>query len=980
MNENRSFAFAIFVSMNDSLRNSLHTLEQQLEGEIQTDALTITAYATDASAYREKPLAVCFPKHNQDLQHIISFANTHEIGLIPRTAGTSLAGQVVGSGIVVDVSRYFTRILEANAVEQYAWVEPGVVRDELNLHLKPFGYFFGPETSTANRAMIGGMVGNNSSGSNSIKYGVTRDQVIEIETLLSDGSKASFKELSLDEAKEKGERSNLEGELYKSILNYRTEAKKTAIAETFPHPAIHRRNTGYALDALFEKPEHLNLAKLLAGSEGTLAFTTKIKLRIHPIPPENETIVAIHCDSIRESLEANIVAMRHAPYASELIDHYILECTRNTPAQAANRFFVKGDPQAILLVSLRSNTSKELKNESENLVNELKKEGLGSHFSYIHNADCVKVWNLRKAGLGLLSNIKGDAKPVPVIEDTAVNIEDLPNYIDDFNKILKEKGLSAVHYAHAGSGELHLRPILNLKTEEGKTLFKSIAWDIAKLVKQYRGSLSGEHGDGRLRAEFIPYMIGDALYADLQWMKQLWDPKGIFNPNKIVNAPAMNEQLRYTPNQANNEPPNTFFDWSESGGFVRAAELCNGSADCRKSEKIGGVMCPTYMATKDETQTTRARSNALREVYTNEYSSAASHPDLKEVLDTCISCKGCKAECPSNVDMAKLKAEWLHQHHQKEGIPYRTKLISQFSRGYQLASSVSGIFNFFAQNPIISKPLKKAFGFHPERSLPLAHSKTWLDWFNQNRKYLKKGDKGKVAFFIDEFTNYNEPEIGIAAMKVIHKLGFSIHVQGNTESGRTVLSKGLLGSAKKIAHQNVTALHSLDMPLIGIEPSALLTLRDEYPQLVDKELNARANKLSKQAFLFEEFLEQHLPDKVFEVKEEFSQSDIHIHTHCHQKALSNQAAVKKVLKAFTGLNARIIPSGCCGMAGSFGFEKEHFELSNQIGELVLYPYIRKHVKANDLVVATGTSCRHQVKDALAVKSYHTAEVLLKIIN
>src|ERR1043166_6062103 len=534
----------------------LRKLAEQLEGELYDDKTMRILYATDASAYREMPLAVVVPKKIDDIKKLIDFARKEKTSLIPRTAGTSLAGQVVGSGIVVDVSKNFTQILELNAAEKWVRVQPGVIRDELNLFLKPHGLYFGPETSTANRAMIGGMVGNNSCGSNSVVYRSTREHLLEVKTLLSDGSEAEFKALSLDDFHKKCESNGLEGNIYKTVRsllsNYDNQVE---IKKEFPKSSVERRNTGYAVDVLLDSApfnaggQDFNFCKLIAGSEGTLAFITEIKLNVVPLPPRETGLLCVHFNSIDEALRANIIALQYKPSASELIDHYILECTKNNIEQRKNRFFVQGDPGAILVIEFARTNREEITEIARQVEMDLRAAGLGYHFPLLFGDDSKKIWTLRKAGLGLLGNLPGDDKAVPVIEDTAVDVNDLPAYIREFNEILKKYGLYSVHYAHAGSGELHLRPIINLKTEEGNRLFRKIAEEIAILVKKYNGSLSGEHGDGRLRGEFIKQMVGSKNYELLKEIKKAWDPENIFNPNKIVDTPPMNTMLRYTPGQ-----------------------------------------------------------------------------------------------------------------------------------------------------------------------------------------------------------------------------------------------------------------------------------------------------------------------------------------------------------------------------------------------------------------------------------------------
>jgi FAD/FMN-containing dehydrogenase/ferredoxin len=700
-----------------------------------------TLYATDASAYREMPLAVSIPKHTDDLKKLIHFAKENNTSIIPRAAGTSLAGQVVGGGIVVDVSKYFTGILEVNAEEKWVRVQPGVVRDDLNKYLEKYGLYFGPETSTANRAMIGGMVGNNSCGSNSIVYGSAREHLLSVKALLSDGSEAEFKALDQDAFEKKCQSDNeLERAIYSEINNILSDEKnRKSIAEGFPKKDIPRRNTGYALDLLMDaqpfngtqKP--FNFCKLLAGSEGTLVMMTEIKLNLEPLPPKEKLLVCIHCNTINESLEANLVALQFNPLACELMDHYILECTKSSITYRQYRFFIEGDPGAILVIDLSRDTIEEAHKDANAMIKALEKAGLGYHFPIITGEDTSKVWGLRKAGLGLLSNIKGDAKPAPVIEDTAVDVNELPAYIRDFNQILKENGLYSVHYAHAATGELHLRPILNLKTSEGTKQFRMIAQKIAELVKKYKGSLSGEHGDGRLRGEFIRFMVGDDNYALFKKVKDIWDPNHIFNPGKIVDTPPMDTSLRFKPEQ-NTPQFDTIFNFDDYDGILRTTELCNGSGDCRKTHLSGGTMCPSYMATKNEKDTTRARANILREILTN---STKNNPfdseEIKDVMDLCISCKGCKSECPSNVDMAKLKGEFLQHYYDSNGIPLRTRLIGNFTKMNLWASKIPGLYNLGISNAITSPVIKSLSGFAQKRSLPKLHKQTLRTWYGKKQ-------------------------------------------------------------------------------------------------------------------------------------------------------------------------------------------------------------------------------------------------------
>jgi FAD/FMN-containing dehydrogenase/Fe-S oxidoreductase len=978
-------------------------LAATLDGELFTDPTQRTLYATDASAYREMPQAVVLPRTVDDLKKLIAFANQYQTSLIPRTAGTSLAGQVVGAGIVVDVSKYFTGIFELNVEERWVRVQPGVVRDELNLFLKPHGLLFGPETSTANRAMIGGMVGNNSCGSNSVVYGSVREHLLEVRALLADGSDVEFEGLSglkfedtVRLATRKHGSATLADRIFAQTHALLSPAEVQAeIRRNFPKASIERRNTGYALDKLIECEPFtpggppFNFCNLIAGSEGTLCFLTEIKLHLDPLPPREAGLLCVHFHSVDEALRANVVAMQHRPSASELIDHYILECTKENIEQRKNRFFVEGDPGAILVVEFRRETLEEVKSAAAALEADLRAAGLGYHFPLLTGDDTGKIWTLRKAGLGLLANLPGDEKAVAVIEDTAVDIHDLPAYIRDFNEILQKHGLSAVHYAHAGSGELHLRPIINLKTEEGNRQFRLIAEEIARLVKKYDGSLSGEHGDGRLRGEFIPWMVGEKNYALMREIKRLWDPRGIFNPGKIVDTPPMNEFLRYEPGQ---QTPtfNTYFRYPDQT-VLQHAEQCNGSGDCRKTHLSGGTMCPSYMATRNEKETTRARANILREVLTrSEKPNRFDSDEAKAVLDLCLLCKGCKNECPSSVDMAKLKMEFLQQYHDVHGVPFRSWLTAHFGRMARLAHLVPGSYNFIFGHKPLRRLANRLIGYHPERSVPPLAPKTFTNWWKKRAlgmdlQVLRDTATRRPALYLfaDEFTNFLDVEIGKKAVFLLENLGYDVMIPGDhLDSGRAPLSKGLLKEAREIAEKNIRKFRELisdRVPLVGIEPSAILTFRDEYPDLVSEELAADARELARHALTFEEFIAREIDAKRI-TKESFTQEKrlIKLHGHCQQKAVSSLVPSKKALSLPENYQVQLIPSGCCGMAGSFGYEAEHYDVSMKIGELVLFPAVRQQPE-EVIIAAPGTSCRHQIHDGTGRTARHPVEILYEAL-
>lgn len=970
------------------MKQHLHQLSTELEGDLYFDTVMRTLYATDASAYREMPLAVAVPRSKEDIRRLIAFARRHKTSLIPRTAGTSLAGQVVGNGIVVDVSKYFTKIIELNTTEKWVRVQPGVVRDELNLFLKPHGLFFGPETSTANRAMIGGMVGNNSCGSNSVVYRSTREHLLEVNAILSDGSEAVFHTLAPDEFHAKCELDTLEGRIYKqtrSLLgNYDTQQE---IRKEFPAKTVERRNTGYAVDLLVDTQPFLaegsafNFCSLLAGSEGTLAFLTEIKLNLVDLPPRETGLLCVHFNTIDESLRANLIGLRYHPSASELIDHYILECTKENIEQSKNRFFVQGDPGAILVIEFARSTRAEIIAVAGRVEADMRAAGLGYHFPVLLGEDTKKIWALRKAGLGLLSNLPGDEKAVPVIEDTAVDVHDLPAYIREFNGILAKHGLHSVHYAHAGSGELHLRPIINLKTVEGNRLFRAIAEDVAALVKKYNGSLSGEHGDGRLRGEFIRQMVGEKNYQLLREIKRSWDPDNIFNPNKIVDTPPMDTMLRYEPGQFTPEFKTVFRFHQQD--ILQHAEQCNGSGDCRKSHLSGGTMCPSFMATKNEKDSTRARANILREFLTHSSKiNRFDHDEIYQVMDLCLSCKACKSECPSNVDMAKLKAEFLQQYYDAHGVPFRSKLIAQFSRSAKIGSLMPSVYNFLVGNAITGSLIKRLSGFAVRRSMPELSKKTLQHWYRQHKKKHAVTRNRRVYLFCDEFTNYNDAHIGQTAILLLERLGYEVIIPKHGESGRTWLSKGLLRDAQKIINRNIEALSPIitnETPLIGIEPSAILSFRDEYPDLAYDGNVEAAKILAKNVFFIDEFIASEI-EKGHITSASFTQERrlIKLHGHCQQKAISSTAPSAKMLSLPVNYKVETIPSGCCGMAGSFGFEKEHYDLSMQIAELVLLPAIRQQ-EEHTLIAAPGTSCRHQIKDGCGREAKHGVEILYEAL-
>lgn len=966
--------------------------------EILTDSLHKVAYATDASVYREIPYGVAYPKDEADLVALIGEARRRGTSIIARAGGTSIAGQVVGKGIVADVSRYMNRILEINAEERYAWVEPGVVRDELNIACKPYGLFFSPETSTSNRCCIGGMVGNNSCGTHSLIYGSTRPHVLEAEGILADGSRVHFAEYTIGELEEKfgenfwelgvrtsGGLQELERQIYAQLIRWALdEETRTLIAETYPDKELTRRSCGYAIDEAIEdlcdesKPlreRKINLCRLIAGSEGTLALLSRIKVSLDPLPPKEVMVVCAHCTSLDAAFEANLIALAHHPTAVELMDGEIIRLSRESSAFSSQQIdFIEGTPAALLISELRAESREEMDRQADAIEKALMASGLVNLCTRVYGGDVAKVWNLRKAGLGILNGMPGDAKPTGVIEDTAVAAKRLPAYMRDFRAMLERLGTSCVFYGHISTGELHLRPILNLKTEEGRRLFRQIAHETTLLVRKHRGTISGEHGDGRLRGEFIPLQYGEKTYELMREVKHCWDEEEIFNPHKIVDTPKMDEWLRVL----------GYGKTIKDAEMLCLVEHCNGAGDCRKSKLIGGTMCPAYKVSGDELQTTRARANVLREWLSG--NAAIGEAELKEVLASCLACKACKRECPSGVDMTRLRAEALQKLYDAHGTPLRTWMVARNGAIQRLGAMMPGIYNWFATNRWTSTMLKKIVGFAEERRIPrIKISNFRFKISNFDFRFEKR-----VYLFLDEFTQYEEPELVETFVRLMNRLGYEVIVPKHTESGRAAISKGCLRMARHYAEKNIRLLKDLvsdETPLVGIEPSCILTFRDEYPELVaNGEWREAAEKLAKNCLLFDEFLMREVEAGRI-TKEQFSDmpAEIWLHGHCHQKALVGVEKTAALLDLPMNTKVHVIPSGCCGMAGSFGYEKTHYRTSIAIGEMILFPAVREAVKADCVerpvfVAAPGISCRTQIYDGTGITAHHPIEILYRLLK
>lgn len=943
---------------------------------IQRDSLSRKLYATDASMYEELPAGVAFPEKADDIRKLVLKANEEGFSITARSAGTSLAGQTTGGGVIMDVSPKMNRILELNAEEKYAVVQPGVIRDTLNREAAPHDLLFGPDTSTTNRCMLGGMIGNNSSGSFSIKFKTTRESVLELQTILSDGSEVVFKALTPEELDQKLKLDNLEGYIYRSMLKL-LRRNKELILENYPHPEILRRNTGYALDKLCEmqplnpQGRPFNMAELLCGSEGTLAMTVSAKVKL--LDKDHEQLVIVpQFDNLRDAMVATKTAVKAGPAAVELVDYIILDATKGNIEQRKNRFFLDGEPRYILITQFEGNDKEELRKRALKLREELEKEGLGYAYPVIEEEEKMRrVWDLRKAGLGLLMGLGEDSRSPSFCEDTAVRVEDLPEYVEEFEAIMHKYNTDCVFYAHASVGELHLRPVIDITTEKGMQVMKDMAEEIADLVRKYRGSLSGEHGDGRARAPYIPRVLGEELMPVLRQVKDIWDPNGIFNPGKIVNAQPIDTDLRFSPSYKRPETE-TVFAWRKEGSLGAATELCNGAGVCRKLAESGGTMCPSYMATGEEKDSTRGRANVFRQVFAGEDPAGYRSEELKEALDLCLSCKACKSECPANVDMAKMKAEFMHGWHKAEGAELKERFFTDAAKIFPLASLMPKVSNAVAALPPVKQLMETIFGIDSRRALPEFSEKTFRSMFKKHRKNGALQSEDKVVLFADLFTNYNEAETGLAAVEVLEAMGFEVLLADVMVSGRPQLSKGFLDEAKEICSATLAELKTYvkqGIPVVGLEPSEILTLRDEFLELCsDKEL-PDAQLLAENSFTIEEFVVMHrnrFPDTG-------KQGALSLHGHCHAKALTGNEPYTEAL-TIAGYEVEELQTGCCGMAGSFGYEKDHYDTSMEIGELVLFPALRNKEK-NAKVCAPGFSCRHQIKDGTGRIAEHSVVLM-----
>jgi FAD/FMN-containing dehydrogenase/Fe-S oxidoreductase len=946
-------------------------LKKRIEGDIHFDRYSRLLYSTDASIYQIEPIGVVVPRHKGDVQAVIEIANKLNVSVLPRGGGTSLAGQTVGHSIVLDFSKYMQNVLEVNKEELWCRVQPGLVQDELNAYVREMGLQFGPDTSTSNRATIGGMIGNNSAGAHSLTYGKTLDHVIELAVLLSDGSETVLKDFTLDAVEKKGRADTIEGRAYREVFRLAQQHKNEILAR---YPKIMRRVSGYNLDE-FIKPQPFNLSRMLVGSEGTLATVVEAKMRLVP-KPKWTAMSVIHFHDDIEALQASQTILETAPYALESTDKMILDLARGNIVQSQRLGFVQGTPSSLLMVEYAGETEHEVKDQVLKLEEVRRRGKIGYAATLAYKPEEVRaIWGVRKAGLGLLLGTTGDKKPIAFVEDAAVEPAKLPEFIRRFRAIVSGHDTVAGYYGHCSVGCMHIRPLINLKEESEKAKMVSIANAVCDLVLEFDGAMSGEHGDGLARSHFNAKLYGPALYDAFRQVKRAFDPKNLMNPGKIVDAPAMTESLKISP-QYKAWEPRTTLDFGVQGGFARAVEMCSGMGECRK--KLDGTMCPSYMGTLDEEHSTRGRANALRNVISGRVPQQEfTGKRLYEVMDLCLECKACKAECPSNVDMAKLKYEFLDHYHRANGLPLRNRLFGGIETLNRIGTRLAPVSNWIANSSLNRWLMEIAAGVDRRRPVPVFARETFESWY-RSHKAEGDGSKGEVVLFHDTFNNFNTPNVAIAATRFLERSGYRVVLADKKCCGRPMISKGMLNQAKENSAWNVDQLAPYaekGTPVVGLEPSCLLTLRDEYPEFIR---TGAAKKVAENSFLFEEFLMREQKQGRLSLSSSSTRKKAMLHGHCHQKALVGTAPTVAILKA-AGYEVNEVDSGCCGMAGSFGFEKEHYELSTKIGNRRLAPAV-KAAAADVEIVASGISCRQQIEHLAARKAKHPAELLWEVLS
>lgn len=948
---------------------------QNLEGETRFDLLSRKVYSVDASIFEVEPTGVFLPKTKQALIDSLQIAAEHSIPVIPRGAATGITGGCLGSGLIIDLSKFLNRILEVNIEEEYAICEPGVVQDRLNEALSPFGYRLGPDTSTGNRATLGGMLANNSAGARSLHYGRMVDCIDSVELALAGGELITCSPLNENQYQTKLQQENSEGRIYREVhriqQQYRSEIERC-------FPKIPRHVSGYNLDQLL-MGFPCNLSKLIAGSEGTLGIASSIKVKIAK-KIKHSAICIIHLHDMIEGMKSIEEMLAFHPVAIEMIDHHILEMGRLSPVVKNKLQWLQGQPQAVFVAEFAGESDKSVNETVIHFKNHIQAINVGyAHIIMSDPQQISHVWDVRKAGLGLLLSKRTYSRAISFIEDLSVAPQKLAPFIQELTKYLKDNGKEGGIYGHVGSGAMHIRPFINLKNPDDVVLMKKMMLDIADMVLAFSGDLSGEHGDGLIRSWLNKKMFGPQLYQAFIELKAAFDPRNLINPGKIVHAPEIiTENLRLHPQIKQRSIP-TFLDFTPEGGIELAADMCNGNGQCRKAEAI---MCPSFQATGDEYDTTRARAQSFRSIINGrlpkeEFTGKA----LYDILDLCLECKGCKTECPSQVDMAKMKSEFLYQYHQKHGFSFRSRLFGHIAAMNRISMPVASMVNYISSS-WLGKRILKWCGIASQRELPQLSKESFSSWFKQQPKpALPK----KIVLFNDTYTEYNHPEIGKAAFKVLSHLGYEIILVSHICCGRPLISKGFLEQAKnnalKLVNELMPYVHS-GLSVICLEPSCLSALNDDYKGLIgskDAELFTDLKLISDSCISFDDFLNRLLLSNELALSFKQNSTDILVHGHCHQKALKGMQSTLDVLRAIPGFIVKEIDSGCCGLAGSFGYECEHYDISMKIGNLHLLPSVRMAQK-DTVIVANGTSCRSQIHHGTARRAEHLAEVIARFLQ
>ncbi len=963
-------------------------LRQRVSGEVRFDPFSRVLYSTDASIYQMEPVGVVIPRSAADVQATLEVARDNRVPVLPRAGGTSLAGQTVNHAIVMDFSKYLNRTLEVNREESWARVQPGIVLDQLNRELLPYGLMYAPDPTTSSRACVGGGVGNNTCGAHSVIYGKTLDHIKELDVILADARAAHFRPLDSAELEAKLSGAGLEAEIYRGV---RRLARDNDAHIRARYPNIMRRVSGYNLDEFLNEPvgpyagsaagHGFNLTRMVVGSEGTLCVATEAKVNLVPRPAMTALSVA-HFHDIFQASEAVKEILNHDPSSIEIMDKNVLDRSRQSLGLGNAMSIIVPDPAtgenpgAVLAVEFYGESEGELKAKMEGLKQDLARRRLGyACVSLLDRADQANVWNVRKNGLGLLMSMHGDAKPLPFVEDTAVDPETMGEFVRRFDEIVRSHGTEAAYYGHASVGCLHIRPVVSLKDQAGVDRMYAIADEISDLTRDFGGSLSGEHGDGIVRGVWTEKMFGPEIYQLFRELKATWDPDGIMNPGKIIDCPPMTENLRYGPNYRAQPLPATL-DFSLDADFAGAVEMCNGMGACRK---LDGTMCPSYMATREEEHSTRGRANLLRAAMSGKLPEGAmTSQRLYDALDLCLECKGCRAECESGVDLAKLKYEFLDNYYKANGMPLRNRVFGNIAKLSEWGSRFAPFSNWAAASPIGKLLSGSLLGIHPNRQAPKFARQTFPQWF-RSRPGHPPATAGTVALLNDTYMNYNYPEIGRAAVALLEAAGFKVELADAPCCGRPMISKGMMDAAAANARHNVSLLHAYagnGVPIIGCEPSCLLTLRDEYPQLAPGE---QAQTVARQAFLIDEFLAKLKAEGRLNIEFRDTPKQILFHAHCHQRSLAGTAASLNALRLAPGYRVELTNAGCCGMAGSFGYEKEHYRLSMDIGAQSLFPAV--NAKGPDWEVAVmGVSCRQQIEHGTGRRARHLAEVLAEALG